>query len=69
LWSKWKYELAHFLHIAMGSASELHYQIILAKDLNLLVDTTSKTLESDIEEVKRMLSALIGKIKNESSKL
>lgn len=31
-------ELARFLQIAMGSASELEYHLLLARDLNLLTE-------------------------------
>jgi len=59
-------ELARFLRIAMGSASELEYHLLLARDLALLNDTDYKPLASDIEEVKRMLTSLIQKLIAES---
>jgi four helix bundle protein len=44
-------DFARFLQIAMGSASETEYQLLLARDLDLL--------QNDVEEVKRMLASLI----------
>ena len=48
-------EFARFLHIAMGSASELEYHLLLAKDLELLQPPDYLRLETDVSEVKRML--------------
>lgn len=53
-----------FLHIAMGSASELHYQVILARDLRFMTTTAADPLEQHIIEIKRMLSSLIKKLKS-----
>jgi len=52
-------ELARFLQIAMGSASELEYHLLLAHDLHLLNGTEYGRLEQDVTEVKRMLAAFI----------
>lgn len=51
-------EFMRFLHIAMGSACELEYQLLLAKDLGYLDGADHKRLESHTIEVKQMLSAL-----------
>ncbi len=56
-------ELRRFLEIAMGSASELEYHLLLAHDLNLLEPNTCQLLHQQICEVKRMLSAFIQKLK------
>ena len=63
-------ELAHFFQISMGSSSELDYQLILAHDLNYLNEKTFQELFFVLNEVRRMLNALINKIKhdNESQK-
>lgn len=50
-------ELARFLHIAMGSASELDYHLILARDLGYLNRAVYDHLATDLTEVKRMLGA------------
>jgi four helix bundle protein len=55
-------ELARFLNIAMGSASELEYHILLARDLKLLEDQTHHSLASDVTEIKRMLASFIKKL-------
>jgi len=55
-------ELARFLQIAMGSASELEYHVLLARDLNLLNGTDYERLAGDVTEVKRMLASFIKKL-------
>ena len=55
-------ELARFLQIAMGSASELEYHILLARDLRLLNSLAYERLASDVTEVKRMLASFIKKL-------
>lgn len=55
-------ELAHFLSIAMGSASELEYQVLLATELGFLAATASNELGSQVVEVKRMLAAFLQKL-------
>ena len=56
-------ELGRFLQIAMGSASELQYQLLLAHDLNYLGDNDYKQLDNGVTEVKQMLTALIKTLK------
>ena len=56
-------ELARFLHIAAGSASELEYQLLLARDLHFLGRAEFESLTGEVGEVKRMLGALILKLK------
>jgi four helix bundle protein len=58
-----KAELGRFLQIAMGSASELEYHLLLAHDLALLGEPEYRSLEGQVVEVKRMLSAFISKLK------
>ena len=55
-------ELARFLHIAMGSASELEYHLLLAHDLNLMETPTYGQSNSDLIEVKQMLSSFIQRL-------
>ena len=55
-------ELARFSQIAMGSSSELEYQLLLAKDLKYLNDNTYDDLAGKIVEVKKMLASLIKKL-------
>src|ERR1700759_706829 len=47
-------ELIRFLHIAMGSASEVQYHLLLARDLNFLKEESYAKLRSQVIEVKRM---------------
>jgi four helix bundle protein len=56
-------ELARFLQIAMGSASELEYQLLLARDLNMLHLEAFSRHCHDLEEIKRMLGTYIRKIR------
>jgi four helix bundle protein len=56
-------ELGRFLQVAMGSASELEYHLLLARDLGMLGDSEYRSLENQVVEVKHMLSAFIGKLK------
>jgi four helix bundle protein len=55
-------ELARFLQIAMGSASELEYHLLLARDLNLLGTSEYDRLTGDVIEVKRMLTMFIQRL-------
>jgi four helix bundle protein len=57
-------EFQRFLMIAMGSASELEYQAILARDLEYLNTEQYDELEQEIIIVRKMLNALIQKIKS-----
>ncbi|MEB2334304.1 MAG: four helix bundle protein [Anaerolineaceae bacterium] len=52
-------DFARFLQIAMGSASETEYQLILARDLEFLSAENYGKLHNDVEEVKRMLASLL----------
>jgi len=56
-------ELGRFLQIAMGSASELEYESLLANDLGILQPPDYLRLSSEVVEIKRMLAALIGKLR------
>ena len=48
-------ELARFLSIAAGSASELEYQLLLAHDLEYLPTVVYAELHEQLAQVKRML--------------
>ncbi len=52
-------ELARFVQIAMGSASELEYHCILAHDLGYIMDAGYERLEGEVTEVKRMLAGFL----------
>jgi len=59
-------ELARFCSFAMGSASELEYHLLLAKDLALIESDAQMQLSQDAIELKRMLAGLMRKLKVES---
>ncbi len=59
-------ELGRFLQIAMGSASELEYQLLLARDLEIIKSLDFQRLSGEVIEVKKMLAALIHKLKADS---
>ena len=56
-------DLARFLRIAAGSASELEYHLLLAEQLEMLDATDHRHLTKDVTEVKRMLISFIKKLK------
>jgi len=60
-------ELARFLHIALGSASELEYHLLLSRDLKLTAESEHQRLAGDVAEIKRMLTSLIQKLSAEKS--
>jgi len=55
-------ELAGFCIIARGSASELEYQLLLARDLKLIQLKDYETLSEQTVEIKRMLTVLVQKL-------
>jgi len=55
--------MARFLSIAAGSASELQYQILLARDLGMLDQVSSVDLEQNVIEVRKMASSLMTRLK------
>jgi four helix bundle protein len=58
-------ELARFLQMGMGSAYEVEYHALLAKDLGFMRTETYDRLQIQIVEVKRMLAALLSKVRAE----
>src|SRR5712671_5565747 len=57
-------EMARFVQIAMGSGAELSYHFLLARDLGLMQSTEYETLNANVSEIMRMLSALSGRLRN-----
>lgn len=57
-------DLARFLQTAMGSACELEYFLLLSKDLEYLSATTYDEVSQAVMEVKRMLTALMRKLRS-----
>jgi four helix bundle protein len=58
-------EFHKFLQIATGSASELEYQLLLARDLAYLKEVDYKHFSAKVTEVLKMLSGLILKVESE----
>lgn len=56
-------ELANFLNIASGSASEVEYELLLAKDLNYLNDIQYQQFAKEVREIRSMLSAYMTKVR------
>jgi len=56
-------EFARVLQIAMGSASELEYHLLLAHDLGFMKGPNYSQLAEEVVQVKQMLAALIHRLK------
>jgi len=51
-------DLARFVSMAMGSASEVEYLLLLARDLKIIEEVVCDNLDSQIIEIKKMLASL-----------
>ncbi len=58
-------EFHRFLTIAMGSASELEYHLLLSHDLGFLELTKFDALTFQTQEIKKMLASLIRRVDSE----
>ena len=56
-------DFGRFVQIAAGSAGELEYHIVLARDLGLLNVDDYQRLSTETIEVKRMLASLLQKLR------
>jgi four helix bundle protein len=56
-------DLARYLQIARGSASELEYHLLLAKNLGFLNADEHQQLSQEANELKQMLTNFIKKLK------
>ncbi len=56
-------DFGRFLLIAMGSASELSYHLLLTRDLKLLKETDYVRVDSQLAEVRKMLTSLTLKVR------
>lgn len=52
-------EMGRFVRIAMGSASELEYHLLLARDLQYFDGETWKRLQARLTSVRKMLAAFL----------
>lgn len=60
-------EFVQFLHIGLGSLSELETQLIIATNIGFLKESTQSDLLMNIEEIRKMLIGLIKFVKNRIS--
>ena len=56
-------DLGRFLNIALGSANETEYFLLLSKDLGYLTLEDHQLIEKTINEIKAMLISLIQKVR------
>ena len=56
-------DFGRFVQIAMGSAGETEYHLLLCHDLEFLEDKGYEQLHTQIIEVKRMLSGLLNRLR------
>jgi four helix bundle protein len=61
-------EFSRFVKISLGSASELEYQLLLARDLGYLAAEEHLQLAERVDHVKRMLGSLIESVAARSPK-
>jgi four helix bundle protein len=59
--------LGLFLQIALGSASELQYQLVLARDLSYVPGRDYERLAAEVTGVKKMLTSLVQKVRAASA--
>lgn len=55
-------DFSHFLHMAIGSASELETQLLIARELKFCNDMQYEEANSLLTEVSKMLRAIIQKL-------
>lgn len=60
-------DFAHFLQIAIGSATEVEYQLLLAHDINYINDDDYKALTDETVVVRKMIIKYQSELKSSSS--
>jgi four helix bundle protein len=55
-------EFQRYLQIASGSASELDYELLLAKNLGYLPKTDYARIADELSQVRKTLSSLLRKV-------
>ena len=56
-------DFSRYLQIAFGSACELEYHLLLARDLKMILVQEHLKFETRLVEVKKMLASLIAKVR------
>jgi four helix bundle protein len=57
-------ELLRFLQIARGSASELEYHVLLARDVDFLTEKDFRAFIQQADELQRMLTGLMQSVRS-----
>jgi four helix bundle protein len=60
-------DFKRFVQIACGSACEVEYHLLLAKDLQLIDQPTHESINLNVNEVKRMLHGLAKYLESDSA--
>ena len=58
-------ELARFVRIAMGSASELDYHLLLSRDLEFMTEDDFKRVTKNLVEVRKMLTSFLSSVEEQ----
>jgi four helix bundle protein len=56
-------DFGRFLQIALGSATELDYHLLLARDLGYIDQTALTSLSPNLDRVRKMLNAFLKRLK------
>jgi four helix bundle protein len=56
-------QYARYLRVALGSAAELDYHLLLAYDLEYLKSDQYEPLHGELDQIKKMLTVFIHKLK------
>ena len=59
---KGKKEFIHFLHISLGSLTELDTLILLSRDLNFISKEKASTIINDLDTIGKLIYGLIRKL-------
>jgi four helix bundle protein len=69
LWKNRQHEFHRFLTIACGSASELDYELLLARDLGYLGEQIYILVREDLSKVRKMLNSLLQKVDRDRGRM